>query len=236
MPMTMSARAFPAGRSSCVRRSAARWTASITASSATPFSTGATSGKLICGRTGGRTFCRPQFRRACRGGRLRLQWSRIYDRRYRRHIWARSAAISGPGMTGGMAFVLDPDDSFASNANPESIVWQRLDSAHWEEQLKSLIMAHAHATDSAWSRSIIDDWDRRRGEFWQICPKEMLSRLALSAVGQGDIGGGGVAREENLQILYQSCCRMSSFVQPIIMTRPGKRPPTAASPPRPLRR
>jgi glutamate synthase (NADPH) large chain len=84
----------------------------------------------------------------------------------------------GAGMTGGMAFVLDPDDSFASNANPESIVWQRLDSAYWEEQLKSLIMAHAHSTDSAWSRSIIDDWDRRRGEFWQICPKEMLSRLA----------------------------------------------------------
>jgi glutamate synthase (NADPH/NADH) large chain len=84
----------------------------------------------------------------------------------------------GAGMTGGMAFVLDAEGSFASNANPESIVWQRLESAHWEEQLKSLIMAHAHSTDSAWSRSIIDDWDRRRGEFWQICPKEMLTRLA----------------------------------------------------------
>ncbi len=49
---------------------------------------------------------------------------------------------------------------------------------YWEEQLKALIMAHAHATDSKWSRSIIEDWDRRRGEFWQICPKEMLTRLA----------------------------------------------------------
>jgi glutamate synthase (NADPH) large chain len=44
--------------------------------------------------------------------------------------------------------------------------------------LKALIMAHAHSTDSKWSHSIIEDWDRRRGEFWQICPKEMLSRLA----------------------------------------------------------
>jgi glutamate synthase (NADPH) large chain len=81
-------------------------------------------------------------------------------------------------MTGGMAFVLDTDGSFETSANPDSIVWQRLDSFHWEEQLKALIMAHAHSTDSKWSHSIIEDWDRRRGEFWQICPKEMLTRLS----------------------------------------------------------
>jgi glutamate synthase (NADPH) large chain len=84
----------------------------------------------------------------------------------------------GAGMTGGMAFVLDCDDTFKSSANPDSIVWQRLESAYWEDRLKSLIMAHAQTTDSAWSNSIIEDWDRRRGEFWQICPKEMLTRLA----------------------------------------------------------
>ncbi len=84
----------------------------------------------------------------------------------------------GAGMTGGMAFVLDADGSFEDNANPESIVWQRLGSEYWEDELKALVMAHAHSTDSKWSRSIIDDWDRRRGEFWQVCPKEMLSRLA----------------------------------------------------------
>jgi glutamate synthase (NADPH/NADH) large chain len=92
-------------------------------------------------------------------------------------ILGKTGSNFGAGMTGGMAFVIDPDGSFEANANPDSIVWQRLDSAYWEEQLKALIMAHAHATDSAWSRSIIEDWDRRRSEFWQICPKEMLTRL-----------------------------------------------------------
>ena len=77
----------------------------------------------------------------------------------------------GAGMTGGMAFVLDPEDEFETSANPESIVWQRLDSLHWEEQLKALVMAHAHSTDSEWSKSIIEDWDRRRGEFWQSLPE-----------------------------------------------------------------
>jgi glutamate synthase (NADPH) large chain len=84
----------------------------------------------------------------------------------------------GAGMTGGMAFVLDTDGKFESQANPDSIVWQRLESVHWEGELKSLIAAHAEKTDSKWSYSILEDWDRRRGEFWQICPKEMLTRLS----------------------------------------------------------
>ncbi|PTQ13527.1 glutamate synthase large subunit [Sphingomonas oleivorans] len=83
----------------------------------------------------------------------------------------------GAGMTGGMAFVLDEDDSFAARANPESIVWQRLASSHWETRLKALIAEHAVMTDSKWSNTILDDWERWRGRFWQVCPKEMLSRL-----------------------------------------------------------
>jgi glutamate synthase (NADPH) large chain len=84
----------------------------------------------------------------------------------------------GAGMTGGMGFVLDADGQFERHANPDSIIWQRLDSAHWEGVLKALITEHATATDSKWSKGILEDWDRRRGEFWQICPKEMLSRLS----------------------------------------------------------
>ncbi|WP_033075491.1 glutamate synthase large subunit [Sphingopyxis sp. MWB1] len=84
----------------------------------------------------------------------------------------------GAGMTGGMAFVLDSDDSFERHANPESIVWQRLDSAHWEGVLKTLVADHAKATGSRWSAEILADWDRWRMRFWQICPKEMLSRIA----------------------------------------------------------
>jgi glutamate synthase (NADPH) large chain len=94
-------------------------------------------------------------------------------------ILGKTGGNFGAGMTGGMAFVMDSDGSFEINANPDSIVWHRLDSAHWEGELKSLIEAHAAATDSAWSKSIIDDWDLRRGEFWQVCPKEMLTRLAV---------------------------------------------------------
>lgn len=83
----------------------------------------------------------------------------------------------GAGMTGGMAYVLDVDGQFAARANPESIVWQRIASPYWEARAKSLIAEHALATDSKWSNSILDDWDRWVGQFWQVCPKEMLTRL-----------------------------------------------------------
>jgi glutamate synthase (NADPH) large chain len=83
----------------------------------------------------------------------------------------------GAGMTGGMAFVFDRDGQFARRANPESLIWQRLESAHWEDMLKNLITEHADATDSSWAASILQDWDHLRDQFWQICPREMLSRL-----------------------------------------------------------
>ena len=92
-------------------------------------------------------------------------------------ILGETGSNFGAGMTGGMAFVLDPDGRFAERANPDGIVWQRLVSAYWEAELKALVAEHAAATDSQWSNSILEDWERRRGEFWQVCPKEMLSRL-----------------------------------------------------------
>ena len=84
----------------------------------------------------------------------------------------------GAGMTGGMAFIYDPEERFARRANPENIVWQRLASAHWEGVLRGLIEEHAARTDSKWSKGLLEDWDRVAGHFWQVCPKEMLTRLA----------------------------------------------------------
>jgi len=85
----------------------------------------------------------------------------------------------GAGMTGGMAFIYDPDDSFAARANPESIVWQRLSSAHWEAKLRGMVEAHVEATDSKWAAGLLEDWDRALGSFWQVVPKEMLTRLPV---------------------------------------------------------
>ncbi len=84
----------------------------------------------------------------------------------------------GAGMTGGMAFVYDADGAFERRANPESIVWQRVATAHWDGVLRALVAEHARATDSRWSTGLLADWDRALGRFWQVVPREMLTRLA----------------------------------------------------------
>ena len=77
-----------------------------------------------------------------------------------------------------MAFVYDAEGTFARRANGESIVWQRLSSAHWEGVLLALVREHARATDSRWSKALLDEWDRAAGQFWQVVPREMLTRLS----------------------------------------------------------
>jgi glutamate synthase (NADPH/NADH) large chain len=44
--------------------------------------------------------------------------------------------------------------------------------------LRGLVEAHAEATDSKWSQGILEDWHRTIGHFWQVVPKEMLTRLS----------------------------------------------------------
>ncbi|MDP1630734.1 MAG: glutamate synthase large subunit [Caulobacter sp.] len=81
------------------------------------------------------------------------------------------------GMTGGMAYVLDQTGRFQAQVNPDSVIVQRLASPHWEEQLRRLIAEHVHETGSVFAEALLRDWDRTRGQFWQVCPKEMVGRL-----------------------------------------------------------
>ena len=82
------------------------------------------------------------------------------------------------GMTGGMAFVLDMEGRFEAALNPESVVIQRLESSYWEGVLRSLVAEHAAETGSRFAADLLRDWDVVRGQFWQVCPKEMVARLS----------------------------------------------------------
>ncbi len=82
------------------------------------------------------------------------------------------------GMTGGMAFVWDPAERLPSRINPESVIWQRLSSAHWEAVCRDLIEEHRRETGSRHAERILAEWERERLAVWQVVPKEMLARLA----------------------------------------------------------
>ena len=81
------------------------------------------------------------------------------------------------GMTGGMAFVYDLDKQFQKKVNPETVIWQKLETEYWKEFVKNLIMKHFNETNSKVSEMIIKNFDQQVNNFLQICPKEMLDKL-----------------------------------------------------------
>ena len=80
-------------------------------------------------------------------------------------------------MTGGMAFIYNPNNIFEKKANPETIVWQTLETKYWIKYLKDLIKEHFNETNSNLSKKIIENFDSEIRNFIQVCPKEMLDKL-----------------------------------------------------------
>ena len=84
----------------------------------------------------------------------------------------------GAGMTGGMAFLYDPDDEIGLRLNGETVVVAQVESAAWAAELHELIARHLAETASPRAADILRNWDEALPRFRQIVPKEMLSRLA----------------------------------------------------------
>jgi glutamate synthase (ferredoxin) len=76
----------------------------------------------------------------------------------------------GAGMTGGLAYVLDPKNTLPTKVNPEIVKLQRVTASAGEQQLKSLIQAHYDRTQSQKARLILDDWATYLPQFWQVVP------------------------------------------------------------------
>ena len=94
------------------------------------------------------------------------------------------------GMTGGMAFVHMSETKMRQRINADTVVFQRIDSAHWRALLRSLIVEHGEQTDSRHAQRLLENWDVEQDRFWQICPKEMIDHLEhpLSDVALADTG------------------------------------------------
>ena len=99
------------------------------------------------------------------------------------------------GMSGGVAFVYDENEQFASRCNTEQVALEPVLStaqqiaqnipkhgAHADEQLlKGLLEDHVRFTGSERAQSILADWDNKRALFVKVFPNEyrqVLEQLA----------------------------------------------------------
>ncbi|MDR2339808.1 MAG: glutamate synthase large subunit, partial [Deltaproteobacteria bacterium] len=95
------------------------------------------------------------------------------------------AVILGPtgvnfaaGMSGGLAYVYDPDGFFDVRCNLEMVDLDLLDMAD-EEELFALITRHRHFTGSQVADSILRDWDKEKGRFVKVFPLEYRKGITL---------------------------------------------------------
>ena len=83
----------------------------------------------------------------------------------------------GAGMTGGMAFVYDDNNTFENFVNPTSIVWQEVETDYWRKFLKESLNTFVKETNSKIAQKILNDFASELKKFKQICPIEMLDKL-----------------------------------------------------------
>ena len=89
----------------------------------------------------------------------------------------------GAGMTGGLAYVYDPADRLPGRYNAQLITLRRVQRADHAKQLHHLLRRHALTTGSPRARSILQDWDDERRNFWLVVPKDAVA--AIEAVNEG---------------------------------------------------
>ncbi|CAI0379138.1 unnamed protein product [Linum tenue] len=87
-----------------------------------------------------------------------------------RESWGTVGRIVAAGMTGGLAYMLDDDDTLIPKINKEIVKVQRVTAPVGQMQLKSLIEAHVEKTGSAKGAAILEEWEKYLPLFWQLVP------------------------------------------------------------------
>ncbi len=93
------------------------------------------------------------------------------------------------GMSGGIAYVYDPDGKLPANLNTEMVDIDEFDNADLE-WLRDIIVAHVDATDSVVGQRILADWSGQVGNFVKVMPRDY--KAVLQAIAEAEAAGEDV--------------------------------------------
>ena len=77
----------------------------------------------------------------------------------------------------GLSILQHAAGTFERRVNPDTLLWQRLASPHWEGELRAILERHVAETGSRHAAMILNDWATQRDAFWQVVPKEYAKYL-----------------------------------------------------------
>ncbi len=95
----------------------------------------------------------------------------------------------GAGMSGGIAYVYDPDRTFGERFNPEMVDAEPLDESDGD-WLHEIIARHGTETESPVAARVLADWDRARADFVKVMPRDF--RRVLEATRRAEEEGRSV--------------------------------------------
>ena len=94
------------------------------------------------------------------------------------------AIILGPtgrnfaaGMSGGVAYVWDPEDKLLGNCNLETVALEPVEDTTDIDELKTLIARHRETTGSTVASQILDRWQAALKEFKKVMPVDYKRAL-----------------------------------------------------------
>ncbi|MFQ5698518.1 MAG: glutamate synthase large subunit [Myxococcota bacterium] len=93
-------------------------------------------------------------------------------------ILGDTGANFAAGMSGGIAWVWDPEDRLPVRANEELVDLERVDDAEHAAELRRLVELHAHYTGSDRAKRLLARWDSALSEFVQVFPRDYRRALA----------------------------------------------------------
>ena len=93
------------------------------------------------------------------------------------------------GMSGGVAYLYDPDEELPANINTEMVDTETLDEDD-AEYLHGIIQAHVDATDSAVGQRILTDWAGQQRHFVKVMPRDY--KKVLQAIAEAERDGDDV--------------------------------------------
>jgi glutamate synthase (NADPH/NADH) large chain len=86
----------------------------------------------------------------------------------------------GAGMSGGVAYVYDPTEVFASKVNYDMVDLEDLDDTD-RRFLAETIARHRDLTGSAVADRILESWDAEVGSFRKVMPRDYKRVLTVIA-------------------------------------------------------
>jgi glutamate synthase (ferredoxin) len=99
----------------------------------------------------------------------------------------------GAGMTGGQAYVWDPEERMERHLNPQLVAAQRLDDAD-AATLRELLERHASLTGSTRATELLQRFGEATRQFWRVAPKAEVARIESAAEGTSQGAPEGVPR------------------------------------------